>query len=165
MQHIGQYPVVEELGAGAMGQVFKVQGSEPGEFYALKLLKNLNAEQIQRFQREAKILQFLGRQPNIIGFHDMGADHGRPYIVMEFIRGARTLEELINRRESSRRAYETSEIWLVLLAQPWHVFVFCAEKMRAGGGAEEEKRVNEPCTYAAEWRQVSRVDEDRTVSN
>lgn len=99
MQHIGQYPVVEELGAGAMGQVFKVQGSEPGEFYALKLLKNLNAEQIQRFQREAKILQFLGRQPNIIGFHDMGADHGRPYIVMEFIRGARTLEELINRRE------------------------------------------------------------------
>src|SRR5262249_33266885 len=89
-ESIGQYRVVELLGRGGMGEVYKAVDSRMfGRAVAVKvlssqLIQDPSAE--QRFQREARTAATL-QHPGIAIIHDRGEFEGRPYLVMEYLEG------------------------------------------------------------------------------
>ena len=92
--HIGRYEIVQKLGAGAFGTVFKAKDPELDRTVAIKTirLEGLAASQaslddlIARFKREARVAAKL-KHPNIVGIYDTGTIPGNSYVVMEFIDG------------------------------------------------------------------------------
>jgi tetratricopeptide (TPR) repeat protein len=95
MQRIGRYDVVRPLGRGAMGAVYEVRGPA-GERLALKLLAVSGAEAIERFRREARVLEFVGRHANVVKLRDVGEHQGRPFLVMDLLEGG-TLEDRLKK--------------------------------------------------------------------
>src|SRR5713101_2598 len=96
---IGHYRILEQLGAGGMGIVYKALDSHLDRFVAIKVLppeKVANAERKRRFVQEAKAASALNH-PNIITIHDIASENGIDFIAMEYVPG-RTLDELINRK-------------------------------------------------------------------
>ncbi len=100
---IGRYEIVEELGHGAMGSVFKARDPAVGRIVALKTihsaaLSGAEAETYRaRFQREARASGALAH-PGIVPVFDVGDHEGAPYLVMEFVAG-RTLADALKRGE------------------------------------------------------------------
>lgn len=93
----GRYKILEPLGAGGMGTVYKAKEIALERFIALKLLKNsdMSEEDQARFEREGKIVSELVHQ-NIVNFYRFGfAPDGTPYIAMEHLQG-KTLRDLLN---------------------------------------------------------------------
>src|SRR5438045_3768065 len=86
---LGNYLIMEELGRGAMGVVFKARQLSMDRLVALKFLpKKLaqNEKTVQRFLREARAAGQLSH-PNIVGVHDAGVMDGVHYIAMEYVSG------------------------------------------------------------------------------
>ena len=84
-----RYELLQEIGRGAMGLVFKARDNELDEIVALKILpENLsqNPEALARFRAEARSARRLAH-PNIVRIHDIGEEMGRRYISMEFVPG------------------------------------------------------------------------------
>lgn len=95
-RQIGHYEIIEKLGEGGMGMVFKARDTRLDRFVALKVLppeKLAAPDQKRRFAREAKAASSLNH-PNIITIHDIGEEGGVDYIVMEFVSG-KTLDQII----------------------------------------------------------------------
>jgi eukaryotic-like serine/threonine-protein kinase len=101
MQQVGRYEIIDELGRGAMGVVYRARDTEIGRDVALKLILTANTPPVdvdhykQRFRREAQAAGRLSH-PGIVTIHDIAEDDsGQPYLVMEFIEG-RSLSQLLD---------------------------------------------------------------------
>ena len=93
---IGRYEVIERIGCGGMGTVYRAHDPHIGRAVAIKVLVGNDDDLRVRFRQEVRIAGTLAH-PNIVAIHDYGEADGRPFIVMEYIEGE-TLASVLRHR-------------------------------------------------------------------
>src|ERR1700678_3238609 len=86
---LGPYEIIAPLGAGGMGEVYRVRDTRLGRDVALKILPESfarDADRLRRFEQEARAVAALNH-PNILAIHDIGEQNGSPFLVSELLEG------------------------------------------------------------------------------
>ncbi|HTT60520.1 MAG TPA: serine/threonine-protein kinase [Bryobacteraceae bacterium] len=97
---VSHYHIIEEIGHGAMGRVFKARDTHSGRFAALKVVAEKyleNVEILKRFEREGLAISSL-KHPHICNVYEIGAWQNQPFIAMELLRGE-TVRDRLRRKE------------------------------------------------------------------
>jgi hypothetical protein len=107
---LGRYEIINPLGAGGMGEVYRARDTRLDREVAIKILPESVArdpERLARFDREAKAVAALSH-PNILALHDAGTEEGVTFAVMELLDGESLRERLVHGPLPVRRAIETT---------------------------------------------------------
>ncbi len=110
-QTISHYKILEKLGEGGMGVVYKAQDLKLDRLVALKFLPQqllASPEEIARFQQEAKAISALNH-PNIATIHDVDQADGQKFLVLEYLPGG-TLKSKIKHLQSSGKEFSVAEV-------------------------------------------------------
>src|SRR5688572_24640438 len=105
---IGPYEIVDRLGAGGMGEVYRARDSRLAREVAIKLLPETfatNASRLHRFEQEARAAGQLNH-PNILTVYDVGTHAGVPYVVSELLDGESLSSRLQGGAIALRRAID-----------------------------------------------------------
>jgi len=105
-QILGHYQVLEKIGSGGMGDVYRARDERLARDVALKLLKPSFAhdqDRLRRFEQEARAAAALNH-PNIVAIYDIGFHDGAPYIVSELLEGKTLRQRLIEGPLNARQA-------------------------------------------------------------
>jgi serine/threonine protein kinase/Tol biopolymer transport system component len=112
---LGHYRVLEKIGSGGMGEVYRASDERLGRDVALKILKPSVAhdqDRLRRFEQEARAAAALSH-PNIVAIYDIGMHDGAPYIVSELLEGKTLRERLLEGPVPRRQAID----WATQIAQ------------------------------------------------
>ncbi len=110
-KQFGEYELLEEIGRGGMGVVYKAQHLRTNRMEALKMILNgelASDEEVVRFHLEAQAASSLDR-PNIVPIYQVGEVDGRHYFTMKWMRGGSLADHIDRYREDPRRAAELLE--------------------------------------------------------
>jgi serine/threonine-protein kinase len=108
----GDYEVLEELGRGGMGVVYKARHTKLNRLVALKMIlagDHADAEHTARFLAEARAVARF-QHPHIVQIHEIGEHEGRPYFSLEFVEGGNLAERLKGAPLSDKEAAQLVEI-------------------------------------------------------
>jgi serine/threonine protein kinase len=118
-QRIGSYHILEKLGQGGMGEVYKAKDDRLKRMVAIKVLRNdrvTRGDGELRFLQEARAASALNH-PNIVQIYELAVHDGNDYIVMEFVPGRSLLQVLSEKRLGIDEALEyASQIGSALAA-------------------------------------------------
>ena len=105
---LGKFELLELVGAGAFGSVYKAKDSELGRIVAVKIPRSRNlgdSGDSDRFRREARSVAQL-RHPSIVSVFEIGSESGMPFLVSEFVNGITLADLLTSERMLPRKAAE-----------------------------------------------------------
>ena len=109
-QQIGSYELVEPLGSGGMGDVYRARDTRLGRLVAIKFVSRTTGASVEadaRLEREARLASSLNH-PGIVSVFDVGRHEDRPYVVMELVEGRSLGAELAEGRLRTREAVDVA---------------------------------------------------------
>ena len=108
---LGPYEILESVGAGGMGEVYRAHDSRLNRTVAIKVLPDAfveDANRLKRFEQEARSVAALNH-PNILSVYDVGTDAATPYVVLEFLDGKNLRDRLNEGPLSMAKAIEMGQ--------------------------------------------------------